>query len=252
VKLIGSRYQCSACCEYFNSTAAFDQHRTGSYTPLQRRCLSPDEMRARGMLHNAAWFWITEINQSWPARSTCRARRSPSPLALVLVAPQALGRLAAQAAGAAISPHPTVAILSSYGDLELVADLPIVRDRTLAWVDGSELQSIILGALQGRTAGALVERVSSMPGQGIASSFQFGVGFGSILSVLQALHIRIEFVTAAVWKRSYGLSRDKHASLHKARLLFPTAELHLAKHDGRAESLLLAHYALTRSVRAAA
>jgi len=145
-----------------------------------------------------------------------------------------------------------LAILSPDGALELLADLPIVRDRTLAWVDGGELQSTILGALQGRAAVAMVERVSSMPAQGIASSFQFGVGFGSILGVLQALHLRIELVTPAVWKRSYGLSKDKHASLHKARLLFPAAELHLAKHEGRAEALLIAHYAMTRPVRAAA
>jgi hypothetical protein len=51
------------------------------------------------------------------------------------------------------------------------------------------------------------------------------------------MHIPIEFVSPVVWKRSYGLSKDKHASLHRARLLFPTAELHLAKHDGRAEAL---------------
>ncbi len=81
-----------------------------------------------------------------------------------------------------------------------------------------------------------------MPRQGIASAFQFGVGFGSVLSVLQALHISLEFVTPAVWKRAYGLSRDKHASLFKARLMFPTAELNLAKHDGRAEALLIAEY----------
>jgi len=48
-----------------------------------------------------------------------------------------------------------------------------------------------------------------MPKQGIASAFLFGVGFGSILSVLQAMHIPIEFVTPVVWKRSYGLSKDK-------------------------------------------
>jgi hypothetical protein len=145
-----------------------------------------------------------------------------------------------------------LAVLSADGSVELLADLPVIRDLSLAWIDGGELQSIILGALRGRTAGAMVERVSSMPGQGIASSFQFGVGYGSILSVLQALHIRIELVTPAVWKRSYGLSKDKHASLHKARLLFPTAELHLTRHHGRAEALLLAHYALTRPARVAA
>jgi crossover junction endodeoxyribonuclease RuvC len=143
-----------------------------------------------------------------------------------------------------------VAILDEAGELVSVSDLPVIRDLSLAWIDGSALQSIVLNALQGRTARAIVERVSSMPGQGVASSFQFGAGFGSILSVLQAMHIPLEFVTPAVWKKSYGLSKDKHASLHKARLLYPTAELHLAKHDGRAESLLLARYALTRRVAA--
>lgn len=48
--------------------------------------------------------------------------------------------------------------------------------------------------------------------------------------------------TPSVWKRSYGLSKDKHASLNKAQLMFPTAELHLAKNDGRAEALLIAEY----------
>jgi crossover junction endodeoxyribonuclease RuvC len=140
-----------------------------------------------------------------------------------------------------------VAALDQGGELIMVADLPIISDRSLKWVNGSELQSLILGALQGRGAAAIVERVSAMPKQGVASSFQFGVGFGSVLSVLQALHIRIEFVTPAVWKKSYGLSKDKNASLHRARLLFPGADLHLAKHDGRAEALLIARYSLNRA-----
>ncbi len=148
-----------------------------------------------------------------------------------------------------------IAILSAAGDLELVTDLPIVRDRSLAWVDGSALQTMLLEAIGGRQSRALVERVSAMPKQGVASSFLFGVGFGSILSVIQAMHIPLEFVTPVVWKRSYGLSKDKHASLHKARLMFPTAELHLAKHDGRAEALLIAEYgrraALGKSAEAA-
>jgi crossover junction endodeoxyribonuclease RuvC len=137
-----------------------------------------------------------------------------------------------------------LAVLNADGDAETVIDLPIVRDLKLAWVDGSELQSSILAVLRGRPARALIERVSSMPGQGVASSFQFGVGFGSILSVIQSMHIPLTFVTAAVWKRWYGLSKDKHASLHKARLLFPSMDLKLAKHDGRAESLLIANYGL--------
>jgi crossover junction endodeoxyribonuclease RuvC len=137
-----------------------------------------------------------------------------------------------------------IAVLSADGTVEHLADLPVMRDRSLAWIDGGQLQGLLLDAIRGRTARAVVERVSSMPKQGVASSFAFGVGFGSILSVLQAMHIGIELVTPAVWKRSLGLSSDKRASLDKARLLFPATELHLAKHDGRAEALLLAHWAL--------
>lgn len=135
-----------------------------------------------------------------------------------------------------------LAVLDSAGELVSLTDLPIVRDHSLAWVDGGELQSLLLNALSERPARAYVERVSAMPGQGVASSFQFGVGFGSLLSILQAMSIPLIFVTPSVWKRSYGIGKDKHASLHKARLLYPAADLHLAKHDGRAEALLIAEY----------
>ncbi|MGB6449119.1 MAG: hypothetical protein WBE92_00040 [Steroidobacteraceae bacterium] len=145
-----------------------------------------------------------------------------------------------------------LALLGADGEPELVADLPVIRDRSLAWIDGGALQSTLLNALRGRQCRAVVERVSAMPRQGVASSFTFGVGFGSILSVLQSLQLPIELVTPAVWKRTLGLSSDKRASLDKARLLFPSADLGLAKHHGRAEALLLAYWAGTRDHRAAA
>lgn len=140
-----------------------------------------------------------------------------------------------------------LAVIDADGVIVTVADLPVIRDRSLSWIDGGELQSILLGALRGRQGRAVVERVSAMPRQGVASSFAFGVGFGSILGVLQAMQISIEFVTPTVWKRCLGLSSDKRASLHKARLLFPAADLRLSKHDGRAEALLLAYHWQTRA-----
>jgi hypothetical protein len=56
--LSGNRCRCGACGEVFNSTSAFDHHRTGTYRPLARRCLTIAEMAARGMLRNAQNFWI--------------------------------------------------------------------------------------------------------------------------------------------------------------------------------------------------
>lgn len=139
-----------------------------------------------------------------------------------------------------------LAVLGSDRGLELIVDLPIVRDRSLAWVDGGELQAILIDATRGRPACALVERVGSMPKQGIASAFKFGCGLGSVLSVLQAVRVSIEFTTPAAWKAALHLGTDKRASIDRARLLYPYADLTLAKHDGRAEALLIAHYALTR------
>lgn len=133
----------------------------------------------------------------------------------------------------------------------MVHDLPVQRDKSLAWIDGRALTEILRPYIGGDSV-AIVERVSAMPKQGVASSFGFGVNFGSVLGVLQALQIRIELVTPAKWKRDLGLTAEKHASLHKARLLFPRAELHLCKHDGRAEALLIAHWYNTRALRAAA
>lgn len=145
-----------------------------------------------------------------------------------------------------------IAVLGPTGELERLADLPVIRDKSISWIDGGILQSFLIDAQAGRQAHAIVERVSAMPGQGVSSSFTFGMAFGSLLSILQARHIRIELVTAAAWKQALGLSRDKKASLHKARLLYPSAELHLARHDGRAEALLLAHWAFNRRMQAAA
>lgn len=142
-----------------------------------------------------------------------------------------------------------IAMLDCDGKARFVRDLPVIRDKSLAWIDGGELQSLILNERSGQPITAMIERVGSMPGQGVASSFLFGVGFGSVLGVLQALAIPIEFVTPGTWKKSYGLAADKKAALHKARLLYPDMELHLrlAKHDGRAEALLIARYARSRA-----
>jgi hypothetical protein len=57
MNLRGDRNQCPGCSEYFNSTHAFEKHRAGVFG-VSRRCLTPDEMSAKGMAKNAAGFWI--------------------------------------------------------------------------------------------------------------------------------------------------------------------------------------------------
>lgn len=62
MKLRGDRNQCPTCHKYFNSTHAFEKHRTGSY--LNRRCLTTEEMEKKKMLINKDGFWIGEAMPS--------------------------------------------------------------------------------------------------------------------------------------------------------------------------------------------
>lgn len=144
------------------------------------------------------------------------------------------------------------AVLEADGRYRTLFDLPVIRDRSLAWIDGDRLLSALLEAKGSDAAHVVIERVSAMPGQGVSSSFGFGMTFGSILAAVQALRLPLEFVTPGQWKRALGLAADKRAALDRARLLFPIADLSLAKHHGRAEALLIAHWALCRDRRAAA
>jgi crossover junction endodeoxyribonuclease RuvC len=99
-----------------------------------------------------------------------------------------------------------------------------------------------------------IENVHSMPKQGVASSFSFGVGYGVWRGIIAMLGLPSMRVEPVVWKKALGLPKAKGASVAKALKLFPRAELgHLYRgrmiySDGRAEALLLAHYAASLAV----
>jgi hypothetical protein len=64
----GGKY--GGCCQSFRSQRTADAHRTGPYNPAgQRRCLTPDEMRAKGWTRDDAGMWRAAPPQQpvWPA-----------------------------------------------------------------------------------------------------------------------------------------------------------------------------------------
>jgi crossover junction endodeoxyribonuclease RuvC len=97
-----------------------------------------------------------------------------------------------------------------------------------------------------RPAHAFVEQVSSMPGQGVSSTFAFGKGYGIVLGVLGAHGIPITLVTPAVWKRALGVLKAKDAARARASQLLPQCaeQWALKKHHGRAEAALLGLFGL--------
>jgi hypothetical protein len=118
-----------------------------------------------------------------------------------------------------------------------VYDMPVVAGD----VDAATLAALIA---QMRPDMAFVELVASRPGQGVASMFKFGCGFGILRGVIAASGVPMHLVSPAKWKRSFGLDSDKEKSRALALRLWPTrSDLFGRKKDhGRAESALLARY----------
>lgn len=136
--------------------------------------------------------------------------------------------------------HGAVAFIVSH-DLGLLSafDMPTVANE----IDAAGIARLIETT---RPDDAFIERVGSRPGQGVASSFKFGKGFGTLLGVLAALKVPATLVTPQSWKKHYRLSSDKEASRLRALELWPgRAELFtLKKHEARAEAALIARYGL--------
>ena len=56
-KLTGDRNQCPGCGQYFNSSFAFDKHRTGDHANNGRHCLDAENMEKKGMVLGDDGFW---------------------------------------------------------------------------------------------------------------------------------------------------------------------------------------------------
>jgi crossover junction endodeoxyribonuclease RuvC len=90
---------------------------------------------------------------------------------------------------------------------------------------------------------AIIERVHSMPRQGVSSTFRFGSSFGCAIGVVAALGVPTHFVSPGRWKRHYAIGSDKEQARALALRLWP-ASIHFGrKRDhNRAEAALLARY----------
>jgi crossover junction endodeoxyribonuclease RuvC len=105
------------------------------------------------------------------------------------------------------------------------------------------MKTLIRGHLQpGEAVVAVIEKVGAMPGQGVSSVFSLGDSYGAARAVLATAGFELVQVHPATWKKYFKLTSDKELSRALATRLFPAAPLHLKKHDGRAEALLLARW----------
>jgi Holliday junction resolvasome RuvABC endonuclease subunit len=127
------------------------------------------------------------------------------------------------------------ALLGSNGLAAIVDDLPVVNRQ----VDAAEWRRVIERL---KPDMAVVEIVHSMPGQGVASTFKFGMAAGLIRGVLLGAGVPIFDATPTVWKKHFKLvGSDGEKSRALAIQRFPTSPALARKKDhNRAEALLIA------------
>jgi Holliday junction resolvasome RuvABC endonuclease subunit len=121
------------------------------------------------------------------------------------------------------------------GDLYKVEDMPVIDNQVNAPYLARLLRNCELSL-------AVVEKVHSMPKQGVASTFKFGVGYGIVLGQLAAYDIPVYHMTPHEWKTHMRLGKTKEHSRRMAVDRWPgwVDHFHLAKHEGRAEAALIA------------
>ena len=139
-----------------------------------------------------------------------------------------------------------VAAVDTQGRVHLLEDLPSVTrgtGRVKRELDPAGLAHL-LRPIAGEITLGVVERVGSMPGQGVASVFSLGHSAGVVVGVLGALGIPVELVAPATWKKAFNLNRDKTMSRTVASRLYPLCNLNRVKDHNLAEALLLARYAM--------
>lgn len=94
--------------------------------------------------------------------------------------------------------------------------------------------------------GCILEKVHSMPGQGVRSMFTFGMGYGIWRGILAALKIKHTLVSPPTWTKRMLAGRPgegKNRAYHEARRLFPDWYPKFKYEHEYADAILLAEMA---------
>ena len=146
---------------------------------------------------------------------------------------------------AAIDPGAVNAAIAVFhdGSPQFVADIRTVNGMLDAVALAHALEDM-------KVSCAVIENVHSMPAQGVASTFKFGMGVGIIHGVCGALRLPVTLVTPTQWKAFHNLPADKERARELAIRNWPSLNKYLdrRKDINRAEALLIGDWYYVRCV----
>lgn len=125
------------------------------------------------------------------------------------------------------------------GEETMTFPMPIDDDGEIS---ETELRDIIMYTNKGIDKIIIVEKVHSMPRQGVKSMFTFGHGCGKIKATIKLLGLPYRYVHPQVWQKKVcpGYGNPKLRVLISAKQLFPNVDF--KNHGGMIDALLIAEY----------
>lgn len=129
--------------------------------------------------------------------------------------------------------------------------MPVIKGAGRTEIDVPALVAFILGLEDdgGEIRLVVIERVHSMPAQGVASTFSFGLATGEVRGVVKTLGYALEQPLPQAWKKVVlaGTDGDKLAAIQYVRRRFPDVSLLASPrctkpHDGMADAICLAEW----------
>lgn len=160
-----------------------------------------------------------------------------------------------------IDPGVTGGIAAIEGDEAYLYDTPTRKiegkTKTTTLVDGYKAARMLQSISSGRAITVAIEKVNAMPGKdgkggrqtiGATSAFNFGMGFGMWLGIMDALCIPYELVTPQAWKKALQLvGQEKDSARIRAMQLYPLSakDLQRKRDIGRADALCIAEWLRT-------
>lgn len=137
----------------------------------------------------------------------------------------------------------------------IVADVPTIMTKTSTKKNKRQYDVVgMVSLLRDLPINSIIglEKIHSMPGQGVASTFSTGEGYGIWKGIIAALGFSLVLITPQAWKKAMmnGMGKGKEADRLRAIEMFPELhdKLRLKSHHNRADALLIAEY--TRRISA--
>ena len=140
-----------------------------------------------------------------------------------------------------IDPGQSGGLVALYNDRVVADAMPATERDIWDWFNPPRSPAVPVSVY------AVIEKVHSMPNQGVSSTFKFGCGYGGLRMALIAAGIPFEEVTPQAWQKAMGIPRRektesktqwKNRLRSIAQQLFPSEKVTLKTSD----ALLIAEY----------